>query len=337
MSQRTKIFLKNTLKILVPLAVGIFILLQLYSKENIEQVIDTLKNETKYEWLALSLVLCAAGHVVRAVRWRQLLTPLDASPRYGNLIYSVFVNYLVNNVIPRMGEVTRCAIVARYEKMSFSKIFGTLISERIIDLTSLGVVILLSFLLTTQDFVQLFAQNPDLTEKIISWFSSVWLYVGIAGFVLACVLIYKRFKYTRIMQRITGAVKNMATGVKSISKLENKHRIFNLTLLLWLVYFLEFYVCVFAFPFSEHLTPQQGLFIFVVANVGIVVPVQGGVGPWHAAVQFSMPLFGILVPKALIFALIVHGVQWMMINLLGIVGLIALPLTNKRSEKIQNS
>lgn len=330
-------FFKNALKAIIPLLIGILIFLKVYDNMEIESIWAVLQKDVKYQWIILSLVFVALGHVVRGLRWQLLIIPLGKKPKAWNAIAAVFANYLINLIIPRLGEVSRCGLISKYEKISFSKTLGTLITERIIDLLSLGIIIVLAFSLKFDFLNQFLAKETGLMNGVIDIISSIWMYVGIILFSALCWIIYKRFKETNLMKKIVQGIKNMGEGIKSIWEVKNKSRFSILTLSMWIIYFLEFYVCCFAFPFTENITILQCLFIFVMANIGIVVPVQGGIGPWHFMVIHCLILLGINNIEAAAFALVVHGTQMLMTILLGIIGLLSLPLTNKENTKTISS
>ena len=333
MSRKTIVFFKNALKAIIPLVIGVLIFLWIYEKTDPGKLWNLLCSGIHYQWIVLSLILCGLGEVVRGIRWKQLITPLGETPRTSNLIYSVFVNYLINLILPRMGEVSRCAIINKYEKISFTKTIGTLITERAVDLFSLLIIVFLAFLLHTNNFYDFLAQKAGISESIVEIFTSVWLYVGIASVVFLFWIIFTRLREMVFVQKIKGATENIWTGIKTIRRITGKFEFSVKTLLLWTIYFFQFYVCFFAFDFTSGLSLLQGLFIFVMANFGIIVPVQGGLGTWHLMVIYSMVFFGIADEDARVFALVVHGTQMLLSILLGIFGLIALPLNNKRPVK----
>ena len=102
------------------------------------------------------------------------------------------------------------------------------------------------------------------------------------------------------------------------------------TLAIWVCYFFHFYLTFFCFTFTAHLGWMAGLVMFVVGSFAAVVPTPNGAGPWHFALITMMMLYGVEKEDAGIFALIVHGIQTLLIILLGIYGLAALPFTNKK-------
>lgn len=330
MSRKTSDFFKNVLKAVIPLLIGVLILWWIYRDINIHEMGAVLEQGIIYEWIGFSLILVGLGHVIRGIRWKQLLTPLGKTPKTSSTIHAVFANYLINLILPRLGEVSRCGLISKYEGIPFTKVLGTLITERIIDLLSLGMVILLAFLLNWDALNAFFQRETNLASGILSFFSSKWLYIGLAALVIICITMYKFFRQTLFMQKIIHAIKNMAAGIKTIKFVNNKLKFIGLTLCMWIVYYFEFYVCCFAFPFTENITIIQALFIFVMANIGIVVPVQGGIGPWHFMVIQCLILFGIKETEAGTFALIVHTTQMIMTALLGLWGLLMLHLNNKK-------
>ena len=330
MSQKATIFLKNTLKAIIPLTIGILIFLWIYREIDIQAIQKELQKDIHYMWIIIPLLLVTLGHIIRAIRWKQLIAPLGKTPKTSNLIYAIFVNYLMNLILPRMGEVTRCAIISKSEKLPFSKVFGTLIIERIVDLLSLGIIIIISFSFKMQTIIQFLNQETEWTHKAIQTFSSIWLYIGLLALGILCWIGYKLFKTNSFVRKIRNIGQNILDGIKTIKLVKNKITFSTSTILMWIVYFLQFYLCFFAFQFTENLTFTQGLFIFVMANIGNIIPVQGGIGPWHFMVIHCMILFRIDSVEAATFALVVHGTQMIMTILLGIFGMIILTLNNKK-------
>ncbi|MCD7971433.1 MAG: flippase-like domain-containing protein [Candidatus Azobacteroides sp.] len=333
MPQKLSVFLKNALKAAIPLTIGILIFLWVYREMDFEGIWLVLTQEVSFFWLFLSLLFVALGHIIRGIRWKYLITPLGISPRNNNLIYSVFATYLINLILPRMGEISRCAIISKYESISFTKILGTLISERMIDILTLGFLIVFTFFINLSTLNSFIKYETSLVTTLIDIFSSLWLYVGIIITLIVILIFYIFFKEKPLMQKINGILHNLWDGIRTIMHLKNRTAFTSHTFLMWLVYFLEFYVCFFAFPFTSNLSALQALFIFIMANIAIIVPVQGGIGPWHFMVIQCLILFGVNQTEAAAFALVVHGIQMLMTILLGIFGLIALPVSNKKVIK----
>ena len=53
---------------------------------------------------------------------------------------------MANMAVPRLGEVLKCTILAKYEKVPAEKIIGTIVAERAFDVVSLGTIFLLALI-----------------------------------------------------------------------------------------------------------------------------------------------------------------------------------------------
>ena len=103
--------------------------------------------KANYFWIVLSMILVTVSHWSRAVRWKMLLEPLGYKPKTSNTFFAIMVGYLANLALPRLGEVSRCGVLNKYEKVSFEEAFGTVIAERAIDLLCLVLVFFLTLIM----------------------------------------------------------------------------------------------------------------------------------------------------------------------------------------------
>ena len=62
------------------------------------------------------------SHYFRALRWNLLLEPLNIKPTKANTFFAVMIGYLVNSFLPRVGEVAKCTVLAKYEKVPADKL-----------------------------------------------------------------------------------------------------------------------------------------------------------------------------------------------------------------------
>ena len=125
----------------------------------------------------------------------------------------------------------------------------------------------------------------------------------------------------------------MAEGFNSVLSMKSGKILFLLyTIIIWGCYFLQLYICIFAFDWMSHVTIMQALVLFVLGSIGMTVPVQGGIGPWHAAVIFGMMFYGFTQEQAGAFALVAHGSQMIVTILLGIYTTIA--ILCERNKKV---
>ena len=127
-------------------------------------------------------------------------------------------------------------------------------------------------------------------------------------------------------------VLNIWEGVMSLKNVQNVPLFVLYTLLIWLCYFYHFYITFYCFQFTEHLSFLAGMVMFVGGTFAVIVPTPNGAGPWHFAVITMMMLYGVNATDAGIFALIVHGIQTLLVIVLGIYGSLHLVLANRTKK-----
>ena len=138
-TERKKIF-KKVLQMVFPLLLGAFILVWVYRDFNFQRVGEVLTGGMDYGWILLSLVFGVFANLFRGWRWKLALEPLGEYPKTSHCVYAIFISYASNLVIPRVGEVTRCGVLSKYDGVSFSQSLGTVVSERMIDTLCVGLI-----------------------------------------------------------------------------------------------------------------------------------------------------------------------------------------------------
>jgi len=323
----------NVLKFLIFLGVGAFLFWFVYKDQDIKELLKELKT-VNYFWLGLSLFLGILSHISRAMRWKMLGQSLGYKPSVLTAFLAIMVGYLANLAFPRMGEVSRAAIIKRYEKIPFSESFGTVVIERIIDLISLfllAIIVIVTQFKVVAEFVK---DNPSVGDKFQNFsFSGNLIIILLSIIVLLIILFYifkSKIKKTFIYIKFKELLKEFMDGIRSIKNIKNLPIFLAHTVFIWFMYFLMLYVTYYAFDFTSNLTLITALTVFVFGSFGMVAPVQGGIGAWHFMVIGVLIIYGISETNASAFALIVHGVQTLMLVVVGFLSLIALPIINKK-------
>ena len=110
-----------------------------------EQIKSSIRNAR--HWLIAPVVLMLLlSHYLRALRWRILMEPLGYHPTKFNTWAAVMIGYLVNAGVPRLGEVVKCTLLAKYERVRADKLVGTIVMERAVDIVGLLIVFLVALL-----------------------------------------------------------------------------------------------------------------------------------------------------------------------------------------------
>jgi len=330
MLKKIKPFFIQFLKTIIPLAFGLFIFWRIFKGLGFDQIMQIVRHDVNYWIIALSLPFGLFGNIIRAYRWRLLIHPLGYRPKASNLIYSFLGNYAVNLAIPRLGEVWRCTMISRYEKIPLSALIGTMITDRIFDLIPVGMIVVVAFILNVPYFKMFFAQNPLVFDQLYAIATSVWLYVALAIILIAIGVLFTFFGEKTFIKKTKRTLLNMWEGIWSISRMKDKWMFIFYTFLIWLGYFLYFYICFYAFPFTKDLGWNCGLIAFGLSSVAVTVPVQGGIGAWHIVVIAVLAGFGLNKIDAGAFAFCVHTIQAIIFTgICGLFGIMALPIANK--------
>jgi len=327
-TERKKIF-KKVLQVIFPLLLGAFILFWVYRDFNFQRVWLVLTHEMNYGWMAVSLVFGVFANLFRGWRWKLALAPLGEYPKTAHCVYAIFISYASNLVIPRVGEVTRCGILSKYDGVSFSKSLGTVVSERMIDTLCVGLITGLVLLSQMPVFATFFAETGTDVGRYAEVLTSGHFYLIILCVLAVLVLGFFLIRNIALFAKLKGILQNIWQGIVALKDVRPIPLYIVYTLGIWVCYFLEFYLSFYAFGFSSHLGLSAGLVMFVVGTLAVIVPTPNGAGPWHFAVMTMMVLYGVGKEDAGIFALLVHGIQTFLLILLGIYGLSALPFTNK--------
>lgn len=332
--ERTDIkkWINKVFQIVLPLILGAAILVWTYHGFDFGQVRQVLAREMDYGWMLFSLVFGVLAHLFRGWRWNLALYPLGEFPKPSNSVYAIFVSYAANLVVPRIGEVSRCGILARFDNVSFSKSLGTVVSERLIDSVCVLLITGVTLILQSGIFARFFRITGTDGAFFLHLFTSTNFYITLVCIAAALVFLVWMIRNLTIFARVKGLIQNMWVGCMSIRKVHRPWLYILYTIAIWACYFLHFYLTFYSFDFSAHLGWMAGLVLFVVGSIAVIVPTPNGAGPWHFAVITMMMMYGVSKEDAGIFALLVHGIQTFLLILLGIYGLVALPLTNKHKN-----
>ncbi len=328
-----KIF-NHMVKTVLPIFLGALILYMIYADFDFTQLWSALQGMDIF-WFAVSTFFGIMSHVIRGWRWKLTLAPLGYRPSSSVCVNAIFVSYAANLVIPRVGEVSRCVILEQHEKIPFAQSLGTVVSERLLDTLMVLLITAVAVILQWPVFCT-FLENAGFSANSETLFSSMggWLIILLSTAAIA-VLLYFLVRKMTLWKRFKSFLSNFIVGVMSLSKMKNGWLFVLETVGIWFCYFMQFYLCFFCFGFSEGLSLEAALLLFVAGSIAVVVPTPNGAGPWHFAIISIMILYGVAQTDASVFALIVHSTQTLLVAVLGIYALIMLQICktiNKRTD-----
>ena len=323
---------KNILKTMLSLLLGLLIIWAMYRNTDMGELWQIAKS-ANFGIIAFSLLFGLVGNILRGLRWELFVNSLGYHPPRASLVYATLGNYAVNFVLPRAGDIWRCAVVSKYDKIPFSKTLETFLVDKVVDIIAGVSVILISAVLYIDFFISYFNNNPQFAEKMTHLFSSVWIYLVLAAVVAGVILMLTVFRRTIIILKIRRFITTLRHDFRLISVMKEKRRIIIYTFLLWLCFYLYFYICFYAFGFTSDLGPLAGLIVFAMTNIGISVPVQGGIGPWHFMVISSLLILGVAENQALAFAGAVFTIQSVWQIFYGLFGVFAMPYVKRSNQQ----
>ena len=324
-------------KYLVLLLIAGALLVFSFRGMNVNKILHGMLHANMF-WVALSGILSIIAFIVRAYRWNLLIEPLGYTPPLKKTTYSLMVGYFANLAFPRLGEVSRCAALSKAESIPFNKLLGTVIVERVIDVFSLLICMLLTAALEFKRLGNFFNENifNPLIKKIDQLSRSPILLVVIitALITLVSVLIYfsRKNKSKGKETAFSKLAKGFIDGLRSVAKLKKPGLFIFHSVFIWVLYYFSVYVALFAFPFTSGLGAGAALFLLIAGGIGMSAPVQGGIGAYHLLVSQGLVLYGLSQEDGLTFATLLHSLQLVLVIIMGIASLLLLFSSGK--EKV---
>lgn len=328
---KSKPILNALVKFVLPLALGIVIIYYLLKDINMDELWATLQN-ANWAILLFSLVFGLLGNTIRGYRWELLIRPLGYTPKVSNLNFAIYGGYAVNFALPRAGEIWRCGMVTKEEKIPFPKLVGTIILDRVLDTLLVLILLFVAFLFNMEFFKQQLEQNEHLFNKLMEILSSPFPYIIIIIGLITTFAIFKYFRENFIVKKVRRFVSAMWQDMVAIWQMKTKNRLFLYSIGIWVSYFLYFYVTFYAFDFTTDLGITAGLTAFALSSLSMGIPSNGGLGPWQVAVVASLTLYGVNKTSATAFATGVFALQSLWVIACGLFGIAALSIRNRNNK-----
>ncbi|MCU0360184.1 MAG: flippase-like domain-containing protein [Bacteroidia bacterium] len=290
-----------------------------------------------YFWVMLSIGIAWFSHFLRALRWNDLLVPLGYKTKLVNAIAHVFIGYLTNYGIPRMGEISRCTSAAKYDKVPFEVGFGTVITERIVDFILFLIIFFITLAIQFKELIGLANELvfDKLRAKMDNLADSPGQLVILTLILIVAVALFLLFrkKISGLLKGKFGSmIKGMGEGIGSIRKMKNPFRFIVLSVLIWASYFYSLYTCFFAIEGTSQLTQAQGLTLLLFGTFGVMFS-PGGLG------AYPLILYGILVNTYHVSEVAAFAMPWLawtaqfiLVVIFGILSFIVLPIYNSKKH-----
>ncbi len=309
--------IQRTLQYIAFFALGVFLLY--WALRGIDfLVVRHYLMTARYEWIVLALFVTWISHVIRGARWKLLLEGIGYPVTTTVTYHSLILGYLMNMVLPRAGEVTRCVALNRLERVPISTLLGSVVAERGLDLLFLAGLVLfnliLEFDLLTNWMGSLRLAAPSGTLLVAGSIG-----IGMGGIVVW--MLMHRFRDMPLMVKVREKLRQFVQGVATLRRVRRPALFWLQSISIWALYWMMTYLPFFAFDFTSGLSPVAGLTVFTVSSIGFIMPVQAGIGTYHWAAATAFGLYGIPWEQGMTMALVMHTSQMLLIVLLGMVSL----------------
>ena len=271
------------------LLIGLVLLWLVFRKIDVKEVAAQIR-EAKYSWLLFSIFLGVFSHIARAMRWNILIRSLGHKTDTQTTFYAVMVGYLANMAFPRLGEVTRCGVLAKKKGIPFNALFGTVISERVFDAVVLLVIIIAVI------FLQMSLLSDFVDKYILTYFSGVANHNNLLMAILVLTLVivvplvlfriyFNRIRNLHLYNKVIDFLKGLLDGVTTIIHMEHKWSFIGLTLVIWILYTLMTFTAFFALEATSGLSFVDAITVMALGSLGMVAPVPGGIGAYQFVVK----------------------------------------------------
>ena len=289
---------------------------------------EALKRDMRSaQWwgIAASFVMGYLAIVSRGIRWNLLLAPMGHRPSPARSVHAVAFSYFANAFVPRSGEVARCAALNQTDDIPVDQLFGTVITERVVDFVMLFGLVGFALLTNLDAFLSLMneAQLPA-TPTLLGLVA-----VGVAGS-LGLWWLAQQHGREGIVGKAAGFLQGIGTGIRSVLAMEKRAQFLAHTFFIWAMYFLMSYVLFKAIPAVSSLGLTDAVLVMVAGGFGMVLPAPGGIGSYHWAVSLGFAAVGFSGDVGFAVANVVWLTQTAMIVVTGGLGYVMLFLHRMR-------
>lgn len=324
-----------------PLAVSVCLILWLFHKVNFKEVMEIAHKGCDYLFIGIMMFTTMLSLMVRGVRWGLQLRAAGVKPMTTLGEFSaLFGAYALNLLFPQMGEAWRCVFVSKRQKAPLSTVIGTDIGDRFIDWVIIMILVIFALVIAHPyiiDFMDHYAIGREM-KKVLE---NATLWVSLGGSIAFLVAVLYFFREKKWVKSITANIKRMWLGFSVVFRMKLWWLYLLLSILTWVLYFIETYICFFSFSYTRELIHEPGmayglvpgLVAFVFGSLSMGIPSNGGLGPWNLAIMFALTLFGINSTDGTAFSIVVWSFQAMTFVALGIFALGYIMATNKKYKK----
>ena len=326
------------------MGISAVLVIWLFKKINIHEIKQVLSEGVRFEFIAMMMFFTMLSFIIRGIRWGIQLRAAGV-PRMTPVAETVpiFGAYALNLIVQYLGEAWRCVYVARKQKVKIATVVGTDLGDRGSDLVMIILILLLTLCFASQEIHEFFMRYP-LGRILVEIFDKWWVYAIILIFFVAFIWADREYRNSKFFSGFNLSASRMWDGFKVLFFMKGRWAYLWLTIGIWVCYYLETYLCFYAFPFTRNLLEipgsghglVPGLVVFVCGSMSMAVPSNGGLGPWNVAVMYALMLYGVGQTDATAYSLVVWAFQAIMIIACGLFAAGYVATSKSRVGRAQN-
>lgn len=325
--------LKKIIQYVILIAIGVLLIYLSLKKTSVSrnEVFQAFQSANIF-WIIASLIISFFSHYARAYRWNYLLENHHYKTDILTSNAAVFIGYLANYGLPRMGEISRCAVVSKYNKIPFDIALGTVIAERAVDMLLMFILFLFVIIFEYQDLQSLL--NKYIFSPIASDLSMQKILIVLIAIVIVAVLLFfinkRKQTQSSFIDKIFQIIKNLTQPLLSIHKIKRPIGFWLWSISIWLLYFSSMYTCSLAMPETMHLGFFKISVLFLFGTIGVIIT-PGGIGAYHFLITELLLFYNVEKASAVAFPWLIWGSQFLLILFLGGLSFILLPLFHNKN------
>lgn len=311
---------RNWLKWIPGIFVSLIIIIILLKFVNLEDLKAALTSFS-FEAIVLIILLVIMSLVARSLAWQAMI---GRKARFQDSFFAVSVSYMLNNVIPRSGEIGKAILMGTSSGLGTLYVLSTVVVERALDLAIAAGM----FLSTLPLALKMESLKPIAIFMLVI--------VGI-GLIILFIMANNKERVNTLVSTIGEknrlVAKYLVPGLDSLLNgfsILTKPIQFLLSLfwilVCWMVWALSYFLAIRTFMPSAPF--WWAIFAQAVLAMGIALPsAPAGLGVFEGALVASLAVLGMDQSKSFGMALVLHSIQIISTFILGGYGLIRQGLT----------
>jgi len=300
------------------------------------QVFKESLQHINYLYIIPVACMSILSHISRSMRWQLIMEPMGYKPTLLNTYLVTMAGYLANSAVPRLGEVLKCTMLARYEKLRADRLLGTIILERAFDLFCFLVFVGITLLLQLEKIGLVLLGKFQQKEESASWLWVLVVYVLLAAVLIIGIrFLFKKFPDVKPIAAVSRFFTGLGEGIQSVKNMKKRGQFLAHTVFIWTMYLGQIYIGFFAMEATTGLPPTTAFSVLTLATVSMILT-PGGIGSFPLFVGETLTFYGISLAVGVAFGWVMWGVSTALVIIVGLLAFIALPFVNRMNDRFSD-